>query len=759
MEHHTAFVRGFSTEAHRKLCQGVVDAAKAAKAQHSIVFSKTVGPKDPLTPEQKIKHARRALSKGANLSSATSERPSLFHHAAALHASGVRHLVIHGGSDRREMADKIKEYNGKEGPHGYYKFDSISFRQHGGDRKDAGKAELDPNDESTYSGSNARKAVKAGDRATFHRIAPSTLSPEHKDELYNDTDAGLRANTKKLKEDVTREDFGPMLKSFVSFASDKLGIKSLPNVRFKKDSDEYNSFAAYNPASNEVSVQTKGRHPMDVCRSVAHELVHHWQNENGKIGKNIAKEGSTGSPQENEANAVAGKIMRWFAQTNPDAFAMSHIVEQKSAIFVVGGPCSGKDKIVKHLVEAYALKELDVMQVSNELPDNIVVNGSAHDLTSIASANERLRELNYTTSMIFVDVNNNISKMRNEQRAAKGQRVISEGVRYSKFSAALQNKTTFKNMFGDNMLVIDNSLTEAVKEPTGDLKKACWKGYTAVGTKKKNGKTVPNCVPKTAVDEDFEKFMEDSGNREWGTKSLTNIYKTMTPGQAEVSQPKKKWKKKKLNQEGILDNAAGTVGLSVNGDAVGPEFAISKVPGLTTGYAGLTESVIEWMNNPVTQSRFIAKYGDSADKKLFEAAKTISETFTHETKTEKKTFYALREAWDARGGRDKGTVPSSGSDDAALEEGSWSDKKYQNPKGGLTKAGVMKYRSENPGSKLQTAVRTPPSKLKKGSKAANRRKSFCSRMKGMKKKLTSAKTARDPDSRINKSLRAWNCEE
>ena len=44
-----------------------------------------------------------------------------------------------------------------------------------------------------------------------------------------------------------------------------------------------------------------------------------------------------------------------------------------------------------------------------------------------------------------------------------------------------------------------------------------------------------------------------------------------------------------------------------------------------------------------------------------------------------------------------------------------------------------------------------------GSKAAKRRKSFCARMKGMKKRLTSAKTARDPDSRINKSLRKWNC--
>jgi len=73
------------------------------------------------------------------------------------------------------------------------------------------------------------------------------------------------------------------------------------------------------------------------------------------------------------------------------------------------------------------------------------------------------------------------------------------------------------------------------------------------------------------------------------------------------------------------------------------------------------------------------------------------------------------------------------------------------------RAGCASYRAANPGSKLKTAVTTKPSKLKKGSKAAKRRKSFCARMKGMKKRLTSAKTARDPDSRINKSLRKWNC--
>ena len=94
-----------------------------------------------------------------------------------------------------------------------------------------------------------------------------------------------------------------------------------------------------------------------------------------------------------------------------------------------------------------------------------------------------------------------------------------------------------------------------------------------------------------------------------------------------------------------------------------------------------------------------------------------------------------------------------------LEEKSpaWQRSAGKNPEGGLNKKGIASYRREHPGSKLSLAVTTKPSKLKKGSKSAKRRKSFCARMTGMKKRLTSAKTARDPNSRINKSLRKWNC--
>jgi hypothetical protein len=83
----------------------------------------------------------------------------------------------------------------------------------------------------------------------------------------------------------------------------------------------------------------------------------------------------------------------------------------------------------------------------------------------------------------------------------------------------------------------------------------------------------------------------------------------------------------------------------------------------------------------------------------------------------------------------------------------WQKVNRQDKTDGLSPAAVKAYRRENPGSKLQTAV----TEKNPTGKRAGRRKNFCRRMKGMKSKLTSAETARDPDSRINKALRRWNC--
>jgi hypothetical protein len=77
----------------------------------------------------------------------------------------------------------------------------------------------------------------------------------------------------------------------------------------------------------------------------------------------------------------------------------------------------------------------------------------------------------------------------------------------------------------------------------------------------------------------------------------------------------------------------------------------------------------------------------------------------------------------------------------------WTRKEGKNSKGGLNEKGRKSYERENPGSNLKAPQ----------PEGGPRKRSFCARMEGMKKKNTSSKTANDPNSRINKSLRKWKC--
>jgi hypothetical protein len=93
-------------------------------------------------------------------------------------------------------------------------------------------------------------------------------------------------------------------------------------------------------------------------------------------------------------------------------------------------------------------------------------------------------------------------------------------------------------------------------------------------------------------------------------------------------------------------------------------------------------------------------------------------------------------------------------DNELLETAAWRRSAGKSKKGGLNAKGVASYRRENPGSKLQMAVTTKPSKLKKGSKAAKRRKSFCARMGGVKGPM---KKPNGKPTRKALALRKWNC--
>ena len=84
----------------------------------------------------------------------------------------------------------------------------------------------------------------------------------------------------------------------------------------------------------------------------------------------------------------------------------------------------------------------------------------------------------------------------------------------------------------------------------------------------------------------------------------------------------------------------------------------------------------------------------------------------------------------------------------------WARKEGKSESGGLNAKGVASYRAANPGSKLKMAVTTKPSKLKAGSKDANRRKSFCARMGGMEGPM---KKPNGEPTRKALALRKWNC--
>lgn len=106
------------------------------------------------------------------------------------------------------------------------------------------------------------------------------------------------------------------VKHFIAYVKKELNIQSLPHISFIADKSfvsDYRSFGEYNPGKNTIRVFYPGRNLADVCRSLAHELVHHRQNELDMI---YNEAGETGSEIENEANALAGILMRDYGKLN-----------------------------------------------------------------------------------------------------------------------------------------------------------------------------------------------------------------------------------------------------------------------------------------------------------------------------------------------------------------------------------------------------------------------------------------------------------
>jgi len=140
---------------------------------------------------------------------------------------------------------------------------------------------------------------------------------------------GVSPETKMFLSEVDSEN---VVRDFIAQTAKKLDIRKVPRVNLHRDdgwSQENSSFGRYEPDTNELHVCLINRHLLDILRTTAHELAHCRQNELSPLPDNA---GETGSKWENQANAMAGVIMRDWADAHPDHFDMSQIEESSGYI-------------------------------------------------------------------------------------------------------------------------------------------------------------------------------------------------------------------------------------------------------------------------------------------------------------------------------------------------------------------------------------------------------------------------------------------
>ena len=271
------------------------------------------------------------------------------------------------------------------------------------------------------------------------------------------------------------------------------------------------------------------------------------------------------------------------------------------------------------------------------------------------------------------------------------------------------------------------------------LTEKCWPGYEKKGMKTMFGKRYPNCVKKKAT---RKESVEEAVRLPAKTGNIIDVHfvfrgrsfmvkmffpKVGIPTRTDVSdQINKVYPGAKLTFFRVSDYEPGQ-----------PLFKV------TEERTGEVSTIDEVATNDATTSGEIL---EDAQGTLDEMEKPLS---PQEIALQKKKGQIDMQILKKRNQALRKDADEMKKEEAILEKSAaWTRKAGKNKEGGLNEKGRKSYERENPGSDLKA-----PSK-KVGNK---RRASFCARMKGMKKKLTSAKTANDPDSRINKSLRAWNC--
>jgi len=329
-------------------------------------------------------------------------------------------------------------------------------------------------------------------------------------------------------------------------------------------------------------------------------------------------------------------------------------------------------------------------------------------------------------------------------------------------------------------------------DPTRDtIDEACWKGYHKEGMKKMFGKTYPNCVKNEAVAEGSEAFrnkvrsalwyewQQDPNYRDEDGKPYEQTPEQMDQDDYDMFEEAVDEIVQYANEMGIANAAMAVAKYNMLiSDVVQRDLGGSK--GLAEQSTGLSlearaelieefdqiESIIEGLaeHNGVDAEVIWEDLESLSDDELYVFATTttiMENTVQIPHKGKMVSGKVVRK--DPVSGEYIVDVGEYGSVRVPAHkvkhdvEEDWQKVNKKDRTAGMSPKAVKAYRREHPGSKLQTAVTTKPSKLKKGSKASKRRSSYCSRSKGQMK-MHNISCAKTPDKAICKARRRWNCE-
>ena len=376
------------TVGHAKLVDKVKEVAKEVGGTHHVVISHSQdAKKNPLSAQDKLKHAKRFFP-DTNLSTSDKEHPTFLQHAAKLHKAGATHLHMIAGSDRvDEYKTKLAQYNGTH-KGALYNFKHITVHS-------AGERDPDAEGVSGMSASKMRGHAETGNFKEFKKGIPKHVAPEHAKELYHDVRKGMN-----LKEDM--------------------------NYFFEQ-------------------LLTEGVHDKAIFKAV-------FLSGGPGSGKDYVLD-----------NTLAGHGL---TEINSDK-ALEFLMDKRNLDKTM--PASEKE--ARDIVRGKAKDLTELRQRLALLGRNgLIINGTGDDPKKYAKIKKELEELGYETSMIAVNTKDEISSKRNIERGQRGGRTVPENIRKEKWDAVNNARPEMAKLFGKNYMEFDNS--EDLRSASPDVVKA-----------------------------------------------------------------------------------------------------------------------------------------------------------------------------------------------------------------------------------------------------------------------------------------------